>query len=130
MKRDQKKINAKISATLKGRRCGPTVVSDETRKKLSKAGKKGSLHRVYETKHYSEQKHWNSGVRRKVIEDKGSSCEKCGWSAKHPKTGSPLVQVHHIDEDKSNNDPENLIILCPNCHSMTDGYMFYGKNHK
>ena len=25
-------------------------------------------------------------------------------------------QVHHIDEDASNNDPLNLIPLCPNCH--------------
>ncbi len=26
-------------------------------------------------------------------------------------------QVHHIDEDPSNNNFENLIMLCPNCHS-------------
>lgn len=25
-------------------------------------------------------------------------------------------EVHHIDEDPSNNDPDNLIPLCPNCH--------------
>jgi len=25
-------------------------------------------------------------------------------------------QMHHIDEDPSNNDPANLIPLCPNCH--------------
>jgi len=25
-------------------------------------------------------------------------------------------QLHHIDEDPSNNDPENLLPLCPNCH--------------
>ncbi len=28
-------------------------------------------------------------------------------------------QLHHIDEDPSNNKPENLIPLCPNCH-LTD----------
>jgi hypothetical protein len=26
-------------------------------------------------------------------------------------------QIHHIDENPSNNDPLNLIPLCPNCHS-------------
>lgn len=27
--------------------------------------------------------------------------------------------MHHIDEDPSNNDPQNLLPLCPNCH-LTD----------
>ncbi len=26
-------------------------------------------------------------------------------------------QIHHIDEDPSNNDPDNLVFLCLNCHS-------------
>ncbi|MDQ3011542.1 MAG: HNH endonuclease, partial [Acidobacteriota bacterium] len=25
-------------------------------------------------------------------------------------------QLHHIDETPSNNDPMNLVPLCPNCH--------------
>ena len=30
--------------------------------------------------------------------------------------GADRPQIHHIDEDPSNNDPMNLIPLCPNCH--------------
>ncbi len=30
--------------------------------------------------------------------------------------GENNPQLHHIDEDPSNNDPLNLIPLCPNCH--------------
>jgi hypothetical protein len=30
--------------------------------------------------------------------------------------GADKPQVHHIDENPSNNDPANLIPLCPNCH--------------
>jgi hypothetical protein len=33
--------------------------------------------------------------------------------------GKERPQVHHIDENPSNNDPMNLIPLCPNCH-LTD----------
>ena len=29
-----------------------------------------------------------------------------------------VVDVHHVDEDKSNNSPENLVPLCPNHHEM------------
>ncbi len=29
------------------------------------------------------------------------------------------VQVHHIDEDPSNNTPANLAVLCLECHNQT-----------
>lgn len=29
---------------------------------------------------------------------------------------SNIVEAHHLDEDKTNNDPSNLIPLCPNHH--------------
>jgi predicted HNH restriction endonuclease len=28
------------------------------------------------------------------------------------------VAIHHIDENKKNNEPSNLIPLCPNHHEM------------
>ncbi len=30
--------------------------------------------------------------------------------------GSDRPHLHHVDEDPSNNDPSNLLPLCPNCH--------------
>ena len=32
--------------------------------------------------------------------------------------GKP-VQIHHIDEDPSNNDPDNLAVMCLHCHNET-----------
>lgn len=26
-------------------------------------------------------------------------------------------EIHHIDENRTNNDPENLMLVCPTCHS-------------
>lgn len=41
-------------------------------------------------------------------------CENCGWS-----NGIvDCLDVHHIDENHQNNNIENLIILCPTCHSI------------
>lgn len=36
------------------------------------------------------------------------------------------LEVHHKDGNKSNNELENLELLCPNCHALTDTYR--GKN--
>jgi hypothetical protein len=32
--------------------------------------------------------------------------------------GKP-VQIHHIDDDPSNNDPDNLAVMCLHCHDQT-----------
>ncbi len=37
-------------------------------------------------------------------------CYVCGFDK--------IVAIHHIDENKKNNDPSNLIPLCPNHHEM------------
>jgi len=31
---------------------------------------------------------------------------------------TPFIVIHHVDEDPSNNDIDNLAPLCPNCHSQ------------
>ena len=58
--------------------------------------------------------------RKPLIKLRGQQCECCKnttW------LNQPInVEVHHIDGDKSNNQLENLQLLCPNCHSYTDNY--------
>lgn len=55
-------------------------------------------------------------IRDGLREDK---CEICGvtyWQGKH----LPL-ELHHKDGNHFNNSLDNLIILCPNCHSIQEG---------
>lgn len=42
-----------------------------------------------------------------VLGEYNHRCARCG--SDHP-------HLHHIDEDATNNDPCNLLPLCPNCH--------------
>jgi len=35
-----------------------------------------------------------------------------------------------VDGNKNNNARENFQILCPNCHSMTETYMKFGRHWK
>jgi len=65
-----------------------------------------------------------------VFEERGRKCELCGWSERNPYTGIIPVQTNHINGNKKDIRPENLIVLCPNCHSLTEKFMFYGGRHK
>lgn len=38
------------------------------------------------------------------------------------------VQIHHIDEDPSNGNPQNLAVLCLECHNKTQIKGGFGKN--
>ena len=60
-----------------------------------------------------------------LVQLRGHKCENCGteiW------LGNPIpLEVHHLDGDRLNNALENLQLLCPNCHALTDN--FKGKNN-
>lgn len=49
-------------------------------------------------------------------------CCKCGWNKINPTTEKSPLEVHHKDGDYTNNNEDNLELLCPNCHSLTDTY--------
>jgi Zn finger protein HypA/HybF involved in hydrogenase expression len=63
-------------------------------------------------------------LRKIIINIRGYRCENCGSSEW---LGEKLqLELHHIDGDNSNGDFDNLSLLCPNCHSITNNYK--GKN--
>lgn len=66
-----------------------------------------------------------STIKERLFQEREYRCECCGitkWNGKEIK-----LQVHHIDGNHNNNTRENLMILCPNCHSQTDKWT-YKKN--
>lgn len=67
-------------------------------------------------------------VRRYLMEKNDYKCEKCGWGETNEFTGNIPLQVHHIDGNCKNNREENLQLLCPNCHSLTENFGSRNKN--
>jgi len=61
-------------------------------------------------------------IRNWLLEKKEYKCEKCGWGETNPTTGKIPLSVHHINGNSSDHSLENLIVLCPNCHSLTATY--------
>lgn len=57
----------------------------------------------------------NATQRASIIINRHKRCELCGWN------NVPLVlEIHHkiSKKDGGGNEDENLILLCPNCHSI------------
>lgn len=53
---------------------------------------------------------------------KEDKCEICGWNKKREGKEFSPCELHHIDGNPRNHDFKNLILLCPNCHSLMDHY--------
>lgn len=67
-------------------------------------------------------------LKTKLIEEgiKEYKCERCGnseWLG-----GKIPLELHHKNGNSFDNNLDNLEILCPNCHALTDN--FKGKNRK
>lgn len=58
-------------------------------------------------------KHTSSSYRRKAYAYYGKACSHCGYHEHEA-----ALDIHHIDEDRSNNSVDNLIVLCPTCHAL------------
>jgi len=61
-------------------------------------------------------------VKKMLVWIRGDRCEECGFDEKHPTFGTSIIQMDHRDGNSTNNLIENLRLLCPNHHAMTDTY--------
>ena len=56
---------------------------------------------------------------------KENRCECCGI---HDWLGKPLsMALHHVNGEGADNRLENLMMLCPNCHSQTENFSGRGR---
>lgn len=66
-------------------------------------------------------------IKEYLLKKSGYKCELCGFEGYNILTKNSILQIHHKDGNSSNNTEENLQVLCPNCHAMTDTYANCGK---
>jgi len=70
-------------------------------------------------KNYSEYTRAGN-IKKHLVKTRGSACELCGLDAW--RNQPILLELHHIDGDRTNNQESNLELLCPNCHSTTGNW--------
>ena len=63
-------------------------------------------------------------MKQAIIYLRGHRCELC-LNTEWQNLPIPL-EVHHLDGEHLNNELENLQLLCPNCHALTENWR--GKN--
>jgi hypothetical protein len=51
-----------------------------------------------------------SKVKERLSSLRGRKCERCTYNI------FEVLQVHHKNRDRKDNRPENLELICPNCH--------------
>lgn len=149
-KKRSEESKKRISEAGKGKHFG-FHHSEETKRTISKA-KKGNKnmigkHHSEETKRKISEAHigkytgenspswqggksfepysidWTETLRRSIRERDNYICQLCNRIQ-----GDKAHSIHHINYDKKNNNPQNLITLCINCHSKTNTNREYWEN--
>lgn len=107
----------KISMLLKGHK-----TSEETRRKIGDAhrGSKSCRWKGGISKKLLYSIDWTETLRRSIRERDHYTCQLCGKLQ-----GDRAFSCHHIDYDKQNCNPNNLITLCYSCHQKTN----FNKNY-
>lgn len=103
-----------VQCSNRSRSNGDTKSPRMTRKEWRERLRRESEKRLKDTPF--DELGWDT-QRKVVIQEQDGSCGHCSldkWM------GSPLaLEIDHIDGDRFNNVRDNLIGLCPNCHSLT-----------
>lgn len=116
-------------------RCGVEFTTNNKDKRYCSENCRANSIKEETVKSWLNGKNHSSGVNNKLPESirtylyerAGYRCEICGFSGYNIKTGKTILQIHHIDGNSENTRSENLQVLCPNCHAMTDNYMGLNK---
>lgn len=120
-KKTPKEVIKKLSESHKG-----YIMPEEQKKKISRALKgkskpKGFIQKVSGKNHHnwkggksfkSYSVDWTETLRKSIRQRDKYTCQVCNKE--------PSIQVHHIDYNKKNNNPDNLITLCRSCHMKTN----------
>jgi hypothetical protein len=68
-------------------------------------------------------------IKRYLIRKFGEKCMECGWNNRNLYSNTIPIELEHIDGNSSNNELNNVKLLCPNCHSLTPTYKNLNKGN-
>lgn len=91
--------------------CGKPILAGLHKKTCSRScANKNRKGIIYTGRRLKDKVTWQRGLKRRLATQRGRKCERCNYSKYE------ILQVHHKDRDRKNNDLKNLELVCPNCH--------------
>ena len=127
-KAKRKEINQKVSDKLRGSKSSGKpfktgfdnrrrILSDSDREKAL-CIKKQKRAELYQTLSFNDLP--QAEKRRVILNKQNGLCGECHISKWNGK--DLVLELHHKNCNNLDNTKENLIFLCPNCHSLTEGF--------
>ena len=109
-------LNCYKEIKLKNKYCSNLCQNDFVYKEYIKNWKKGNVNGL------KGEYQISNNIKTYLFNKYGNKCARCGWGERNIYTGKIPLEVEHIDGNYVNNKESNLILLCPNCHSLTATY--------
>lgn len=91
--------------------CGKLILASANKKTCSRAC--ANTHRMgikYKMNSPRDKVKAQQTLKIRLLKVRGKNCERCKYDKWE------ILQVHHKDRDRNNNNLENLELICPNCH--------------
>jgi len=92
--------------------CGTLILASANKKTCSRGC--ANKHRTgiqYKINSPRDKVKNHKSLKTRLLQQRGKICERCPYST------SEILEVHHTDRNRENNELKNLELLCPNCHS-------------
>lgn len=92
--------------------CGKPILASLNKKTCSRGC--ANKHRAgikYKSNNSKDKVKTQGFLKIRLMKVRGNKCERCGFEKYE------ILQIHHKDKDRDNNELENLELICPNCHS-------------
>ncbi len=92
--------------------CGTLILASANKKTCSRAC--ANTHRAgikYGIGSSRDKVKSQRALKWRLLAERGQKCERCGY------VKIEILEVHHKDRNRDNNDLSNLALVCPNCHA-------------
>ena len=92
--------------------CGKLILASQNKKTCSRSC--ANINRTgiqYKNNSLRDKVKSQQSLKIRLLNERGKKCGRCDYNKYQ------ILEIHHKDRNRENNDMENLLLICPNCHA-------------